>query len=260
MFGLTKKRDLFSYAAFGKHPVEGDFIRIGTETPLLGVFSSWMETGFSRLPSEIRERKGFLWRFWSRGPGGKLILGLVKSSEDSHGRIHPFLVLGEGRTKDDLSGNWDVLPLYCDHTWHDLDRYTRKKITSSKDLRKSLSRIKPPESSLRPHLEKKERLKTTVLNRQRKRSGEGSDFLNKMNNVEGLSRLDSFTVFIDVGLPEDVLVPAVKFLSLLKARWKSEPRTVFIGGRGNKNRLIVMKRPLHTDDFIQLWSEPDTEV
>lgn len=80
-----------------------------------------------------------------------------------------------------------------------------------------------------------------------------------MNNPDGLSRLDSFSVLIDVGQPEDVLVPVVKLLTLLKNRSKNEPCTVFIGGRGNKNRMIVLKRSLKADDFNQLWST-DVEV
>lgn len=89
MFGLIKKRELWNFAVLGKHPAAGDFIHLGSETPLITGFSSWIEKGFSKLPAEVMEKKGFFWRFWARGTGGKLILGLVKSSEDKHGRIFP---------------------------------------------------------------------------------------------------------------------------------------------------------------------------
>lgn len=260
MFGLIRKRTLWNFAVLGKHPAAGDFIHFGAETPIVTGISSWMEKGFSRLPVDVMEKKGFFWRFWARGPGGKLILGLVKSSEDKHGRIFPLLVMGEGKTLDALSENWDILPLFCDKTWHELDKYSRKRITAAKELNRLLSRIKAPSDTVRPHLERRERMMTLELPRQRKRSSVMSDFMNKMNNPDGLSRLDSFSVIIDVGKPDDVLIPVVKLLTLLKNRSKTEPRTVFIGGRGNKNRMIVFKRSLQADDFNQLWSEADVEV
>jgi type VI secretion system protein VasJ len=260
MFGLMRKPKPWLFAAFGKHPAAGDFIRIGPETPLLAGFSAWMETGFSRLPEEARERKGYLWRFWTMGPSGKLILGLVKSSEDTHGRIHPLLVIGEGKPHDALSANWDILPFFCDRTWQDLDKNTRKKITAIRDLPRMLSRVKNPSDSVRVHLEKREKMKSTALSRQRNKSAALWDFMNKMNNVEGLSRQDIFSVRVDVGFPEDALVPAVKLLSLLKTRSKVEPRSVFIGGRGHTNRMIVFRRSLQTDDFSLLWASPDMEA
>jgi type VI secretion system protein VasJ len=260
VFGLIKKRALWSFAVIGKHPAVGDFIRLGTETPLVAGFSSWMEKGFSRLPVDVMGKKGFFWRFWARGPGGKLILGLVRSSEDKHGRIFPLLVMGEGKTLEALSENWDIVPFFCDKTWHELDTYSRRKISTAKDMNRHLSRIKVPSDTVRPHLERRERMMALELPRQRKRSSVMSDFMNKMNNPDGLSRLDCFSVLIDVGNPDDVLIPVVKLLTLLKSRSKNEPRTVFIGGRGNKNRMIVFKRSLHADDFNQLWSETDMEV
>lgn len=260
MFGLIKKRALWSFAVLGKHPAAGDFIRLGIETPIVAGFSSWMEKGFSRLPVDVMEKKGFSWRFWARVPGGKLILGLVKSSEDKHGRISPLLVMGEGKTPDALSENWDILPLFCDKTWQDLDKYSRKKITTTKELNRLLSRINAPSDTILSHLERRERMMTLELPRQRKRSAVMSDFMNKMNNPEVLSRLESFSVLIDMGHPDDVLVPVVKLLTLLKNRSKTEPRTVFIGGRGNKYRMIVLKRSLLADDFNQLWSETDMEI
>lgn len=259
MFGLIRKRVLWSFAVLGKHPSAGDFIRLGIETPIVAGFSSWMEKGFSKLPAEIMEKKGFFWRFWARGTGGKLILGLVKSSEDKHGRVFPLLVMGEGKPLDALTESWDILPFFCEKTWHDLDRYSRKKMTAARDLKRLLLKIKAPSDSIRTCLERREQMMTLELPRQRKRSAVMSDFMNKMNNPDILSRLGSFSVLIDVGHPDDVLVPVVKLLTLLKNRSKTEPRAVFIGGRGNKNRMIVLKRSLQADDFNQLWSEADVE-
>ncbi len=260
MFGLIRKREPFHFAVFGKHPAAGDYIRLGADTPILNGFSAWMTNGFSRLSKESQTQKGFFWRFWARGPSGKLIVGLVKSSEDSHGRPHPLLVLGEGMIKETLTSHWDILPFFCDTTWHDLARSSGRKITTLKDLKRRLDKFKAPAGGLRPHLEKRERYKSVELPRLRKRSAVPSDFMNKMNNVEGLCRLPSFSVLIDVGTPDDVLIPAVKLLTLVKNRSRIEPGAVFIGGRGKTDRIIVIKRPLHAEDFNPLWTATDEET
>ena len=259
MFGLTIKPRPWNFAVFGKHPAAGDFITLGDSSPLLLGFSSWMDQGFSRLSGESKLRKGFCWRFWARGPNSKLILGLVKSSQDCHGRIYPLMVVGEGKNPEDMDANWDLFPLYCEKTWMDLYRYTGKRISAVKDLKRTLGKIKGPLSSIRDHHEKREAIRAIELSHQRRRTGYSSEFMNRMNNVEGLSRMDMFSIRIDVGQRGDCHVPVMKLLALLKNRTKKEPGTVFIGGRGNNNRMLVLKRSLLADDFARLWAAMDEE-
>lgn len=254
MFGLIAKTPPWAFAGFGKHPCAGDFFRAGSETPLLEGFSTWIDLGFSKLPEELRVRKGVTWNFWARGPGGKLVLGHVKSSEDRLGRSHPFLMIGEGKTRDIYTDHWDLWPFFCEKVWMDLTVISEKTIKSVLDLDRYLSKIPMPSGTLRFCQKKRERMRLTELREKGSPSNKAPDFLNKMNNVEGLSRMSWFSVRLDVGRPENMLDPVVKLLGLLKTRSRTEPGAVFIGGGGDIPQMIVFRRSLQPDDVLRLWS------
>lgn len=256
MFGLKKEKNTWGFAAFGKHPAAGDYLSLGTATPLLKGFSSWMDKGYSLMNPDRRDQNDLFWRFWAKGPNNKLICGILKTSQDKHGRPYPLLIAGEGRVPD-LAKDWDLIPFACEKTWRILSKISEKKSGSVRHLKHMLSRIKGPSQhweSYRLNIEQAKRLE--ILPGYK---GNTSDFMNKMNNVDGLSRKDYFSVRIDVGNPEDCLIPVTKLMTLLKNRSNPEPGTVFIGGKGQRNRLFFLKRSLMMDDFKTLWGTHSDE-
>ena len=257
MFGLIAKPPSWVFAGFGKHPLAGDFIRVGTETPLLQGFSAWMDLGFSKIPEELGRLNDVAWNFLALGPGEKLILGHVKSSTDRLGRSHPLLLLGEGKPREIFSDNWDLWPFFCETAWKDLAVVSGRAVRSIRDFERHLSRVSPPSATLRSCIQRRERMKHMELRIPGSPSRHPSDFINKMNNVEGLCRMDCFSVCMDVGHPDNVLEPVAKLLGLLKTRARIEPRAVFIGGRAGSCRTVVFRRSLQPADVHRLWNREE---
>jgi len=257
VFRLIRDKNAWDFAAFGKHPAAGDYLSLGAVTPLLKGFSAWMEKGYSLVEADKRPQNGLLWRFWAKGPNGKLICGILKNSHDKHGRPFPLMIAGEGRVPDSAK-DWDLIPFACERTWQILTLISSKDSNSIKNLKRVISRVKGPINQWESYREKREQVrKLEILT---VKPGSNSDFMNKMNNVDGLSRKEQFSLWIDVGTPEDCLIPLTKFLVLLKNRSKIEPATVFIGGNENRNRLLFLKRSLMMDDFKTLWVSHPEEV
>ncbi len=251
MFGLITLKHDWKWAAFGKHPVAGDFLKTGGVTPLLKSFSSWMEKGFSELSSNDKKTFIFSWRFWAKGPNGELICGLLKSSEDKYGRKYPLLLIGSGKVQG-LLKHWDLIPYACESLWCELETIADKSLRNVKDLNRELKKINPPDTDLLILNEKSEKLQLVKMDDLG--IDQKSDFMNKMNNIEGLARLTSFSVVIDIGDKQRMLVPVAKLLLLLKKRSKSEPEVVCFGGTGDENRMLCFKRTLGLEDFKLLVS------
>jgi type VI secretion system protein VasJ len=249
VFKLIGKAPDWSLAAFGKHPVAGDYLSLGRVTPLLKGFSSWLDAGYDLVRANARDRRGF-WRFWAKGPNSKLICGILKDSRDCHGRAYPLMMAGEGRLPD-AGKDWDLLPFACDPTWQALATLGDESSPSITHLSHRLLGIDGPASHWETCRSQWEAARNHGI--LPGKPALHSDFINKMNNIDGLSRRDHFSVRIDVGRPEDTLIPVTKLLALLKTRSKIEPATVFIGGRDDDRRLMVMKRSLTTQDFKRLW-------
>ncbi|GAB6097181.1 hypothetical protein JCM14469_34350 [Desulfatiferula olefinivorans] len=249
MFKLIGKPPEWSLAIFGKHPVAGDYLSLGRVTPLLKGFSAWMDAGYETVRPEARKGQG-CWRFWAKGPNGKLICGIVKTSRDCHGRAYPLMMAGEGRLPD-TGRDWDLMPVACESTWQALSTLGEEESPSIVHLTRRLLSIDGPAPRWETYRNTWEatRGQGMSVNRPAPRS----DFMNKMNNIDGLSRRSHFSVRIDVGGQGDVLIPVIKLLTLLKTRSKIEPATVFIGERPGDRRLTVMKRSLTPRDFKGLW-------
>jgi type VI secretion system ImpM family protein len=254
VFGLIKEKQAWRFAAFGKHPSAGDYISLGAPTPLLKGFSSWMEKGYGQIPPELRSQQGLDWQFWARGPNAKLICGLLTSSRDKHGRPYPLMIAGEGRVPESVK-DWDLIPLACAVTWRHLARLHDEHLDTIKALKRRVARIKGPESPWAGFREQRDAVKNMEISPTL--PGTHSDFMNKMNNVDGLARKKRFFLGLDVGDPNDCLVPVTKFLILLKNRSKIGPGTAFLGGNGRRKRLYLLNDSLDMDDFMVLWNGQD---
>lgn len=252
MFGLIRPNVSWDWALFGKHPVEGDFLSAGTLNPILKGFSGWIDKGYFLLPVDKKERADLLWRFWARGPNGKLVCGIIKTSRDSHGRVYPLLIIGSGKAAE-LLKHWDLIPIACQKTWLMLEQISAKPLGSVKAIRRELSAMIPPVTDIRSLEDEREVLKAMELRVQR--NGRASDYMNKLNNVEGLSRREMFTVRLDVGDASELPEPVVKMMSLIKARSPRGPEIVFTGGARGLDTLIWIKRTFTPDDFQLLWED-----
>lgn len=252
MFGLIKKQARWDWAAFGKHPVAGDYLAMGKKTPLLEGFSKWVEKGYLRLSEDHKARAGVFWQFWAKGPNGKLVCGVIKSSYDRYGRPYPFLIVGEGKSLD-IMRSWDLIPLACQQTWMNIETLADKHIAGIKELRKLIKQIGKPAMDLKELTLLRERLKSVEIPKDSHVIS--SDFMNKMNSVDGLARMIRFSVLIDIGNADEFFPLVSKLIFLLKTRSAKEPDMVFTGGVGDQKRLICLKRSLHVDDFVDLWAE-----
>lgn len=246
MFGLIIAKKNWKWAVFGKHPVAGDFLKTGDTTPLLKSFSKWMEKGFSRLSADQKHALVFFWKFWAKGPNGELICGTLQSSVDKYGRHYPLLIIGSGKVQG-MMKNWDLLPYACEESWKFLEGFPKKTFRNLKDLKRELKKINPPVTNWPFLIKKSEKFRFVKIEDFEK--GINSDLMNKMNNIEGLARLNSFSVVIDSGGEKKNLVSLAKLLLLLKNRSKVEPDVVFLGGTKEENKLICLKRTLIVDDF-----------
>ncbi|MFP4452367.1 MAG: hypothetical protein ACLFPI_03240, partial [Desulfobacterales bacterium] len=118
---------------------------------------------------------------------------------------------------------------------------------SVRKFRRDLKEVAAPDGNLQELAEKNERSRSVKIGKNGKSMY--SDFMNKMNNIEALSRREVFSVHLDAGDQKDTLVPVSKLLSLLKNRSQTAPDVVFWGGREDQKMLFCLKRPLSVDDY-----------
>jgi len=248
VFELKSKQD-FNWAIFGKHPVAGDFLKAGHPTPVLNSFAKWMDKGHSQLGGDKESNPVLGWRFWAKGPNKELICGILQSSEDKYARKYPLLVIGSGKNPE-LIKNWHLIPYACEGSWQQLAKLVNKKFQNIKELKKYLKKTAAPENNIQFLVEKNEKYRNVVLKSDPKIRH--SDFMNKMNNIEALTRRESFSVHIDVGDEKAPLVPVSKLFFLLKKRSSVAPQAVFWGGGGNTKSLLCLKRQLAIEDFLKL--------
>ena len=250
MFGLIRSQK-WSWYLSGKHPIAGDFLTIGRASPLLRGFAGWMEKGYAALPLARKQDINLRWMFWARGPNGELICGLLKTSHDLHGRSYPLMIVGAGPVAE-CSDHWDVIPYACQGTWAALVHLGEARNRGVRSLKNDLLNLRFSTPHWKSLYRLREAEKETVI-----RMGwnqRSSEFMDKMNNIEGLSRCDHFLVPLDVCDGGGGLTAVSKMFRLLKSRAGAEPAMVFMGGGQEVKSLLCLKRPLQLDDFSMLWS------
>ena len=58
MLGSLKSTPVWKWAAFGKHPVAGDYFNAGPNDPFFQAFSGWVENGYRQVSSGAQECHG----------------------------------------------------------------------------------------------------------------------------------------------------------------------------------------------------------
>lgn len=241
----------WKWALFGKSPMAADYLKIGTPSPLMLSFSKWMEKGFETLSPGDRTVADFIWKFWAKGPNKELVCGLFRPSQDRLGRPYPLLIIGSGDHAV-LNKHWGLIPCALNDTWKYMESLVQTMAPGLCELQQALKKIPVP-------LKKLDALKAAcepcrhVKIYPNKQLGP-SDYMNKLNNIEKLARLDRFSMKIDIREQVDPMIPVLKLMRLLETRSKHAPKVVFWGNRSEDRRLLCLKRALCVDDFYSVWA------
>jgi type VI secretion system protein VasJ len=240
------------FAAFGKHPVTGDYFSLGQEFPLLKGFSNWVEKGYQLI---VSKRGSFLnlysWRFWAKGSQREILAcGLVRDSSDSVGRPYPILIMGTGPLNG-WESDWDLLPLACERTWNQMESISTRVFSDVKYLEDEIQYIKPPQSQW------SELIKMTRESGEVEpvsQENESSVAENKMSRIISMAGEMEIFIPLDETPFKDHFIAVHRCHSLLKAHRAEIPKTVFMGGNQERTYLALFRRPLIVQDFSRLWS------
>lgn len=253
MLGIGKPKNIWNWAACGKHPVARDYFRINLITSLLGAFESWFEKGYQVLGKQQKAaRTVYSWRFWAKGiKKGNLICGVGKDSGDSIDRRYPLLIMGDGFL-DGWEEGWDLLPSAFEKTWNHIEYISSKRFDDLKGLETEVYAIKNPNHKwmeLKSHNEN--RGKTSSLSPAVTISIDHEEIREKAGL---LSQKMEVLIPLDNQTRADPFDTAGQWCSLLKDHFSGVPNAIFMGGIPEKHFLAIFNRSLNANDFVRLWS------
>jgi type VI secretion system ImpM family protein len=242
VLGIKKSKKPWEWAACGKHPVAGDYFRIGPDTQLFKAFLSWVENGFQKLDSQQGQRI-CSYRFWAKGDEKEsLVCGVVRDSSDHLGRPYPLLIMGTGPLKG-LKDNWNLLAEACDKTWGQMERLCTRQYEDVKQVEHEVPLIKPPYNNWK---------ELSDLNGDK--MGSDSDIDAVKRELAGLPHgKEAFIPLVSLS-PNDPKKGATFLHFMLNSFSKEIPNAVFMGGALDKPCMAVFNRPLTSSDFVRLWS------
>ncbi len=236
------------WAALGKHPMARDFIRIGSDLPVLPVLSEWVERGYKALLYQKPTRTpGCSWRFWSRGARrNQLLFGLLKDSSDAVGRPYPLLIVGQGPLHDWEKG-WDLLGLALDGAWNRIEYLSRRQFGRLEDLETELNRVTAPQSDWNGLREAYPAVFELARNMDRRWFDSGAP---------DQEWEDRASVFLRVRPAPgvDPLQLAGAYQVGYRKLFQQIPQSLFLGGTPASSCLVFYHRSLRPADFLRLWS------
>lgn len=255
MLGTVKNQNSWRWCASGKHPVAGDYLRLGAQDTFLKAFIDWMDAGYRHLGR--RDGKNITrqnsWRFWAKAPLKKhLICGVGKDSCDSMGRSYPLVIMGIGPLKKwELS--WELLPFVLETTWNHIEYLSAKRFQDFKQLQDDVQKIPAPvddwpEVGTMPEFSNNNMPWTSAISSDRretvKKQTDQGEWFFPVNNHE----------------LENPFIILNRWHYSLKQRFKIPPNIVFMGGIPQKTCLALYNRPLRPDDFVKLWSTCSEDI
>jgi hypothetical protein len=189
-------------------------------------------------------RQPRFWRFWTRGTvNNELICGVLRDSGDSIGREYPLLVVGAGSISS-WAEQWDLLPDACEGTWNRIEYLCTRNPLDLAGMEQELLKIRPPEPEWRDY-------RTTL--EAGVKALQNSPTVERMETrLRRIREEQELRIELDNGVPNPLIL-AGHILSRIKARNKSAPNAVFIGGTFDVTSLVIYWRPLVVGDFIELW-------
>ena len=237
MLGFLKTTSPWTWTAFGKHPVAGDYISAGDSLPVLNAFATWVEKGYQSLKSAPSWPS---FRFWARGLKKNLILGSLHDSSDRMGRKFPLIFIGTGTLKQ-WEKNWERLPWTCEQTWSRIDYMACKRYSDLRSLQTDITTIPPPEPRLSPDV-------TPQVD------GHMSPCLPPMEDIlPKLNQKGSAALHIKINHHTLPYLASGQLHGLLKkAMGPAVPNAVFTAQTAGQLNMVVFTHPLAIDDFSSL--------
>ncbi len=250
MLGITKTAPSWKWAAFGKHPLAGDYFFAGPEEPLFQAFSGWIDNGYKKIGASRKNATDLIsWRFCGKAlTSDTLLCGIGRDSFDCHGRPYPFFIVGAG-TLPGYSRCWDLLPFAFENLWSQMEYLCNKRYMDFSQLEADSQNLPTPEN----------RWKKFEADRGNRWDTWCSQAPPNQEDIRKALRLHAGSPQFLIPLIEDAAPDVTStmglWLSLLKAEEKSVFGTAFFGGNVSKPCLAVFRRPLGTEDFVRLWSD-----
>ncbi len=247
----------WKFAAFGKHPGEKDYIRLGSATPLLEGIAEWVEKGYAGIDGKRRGMaEAVSWRFWTKGIGPEgLVCGVVRDSGDRLGRPYPLLVLGTGALAD-WEGNWDLLPYACLTVWQRMEYAGAQRYEEIGRFESAIRGLHPPTATWSDFSARRER----EAGAMGARSGTGSTGKAVRREGEEPAPEETFRfIRIDGGDGHDPFPAAVDRQYRLRRDCADVPNAVFFGGTMSRTYLGVFRRPVAAADFARIWNVTEAE-
>lgn len=249
MLGSLKSAISWKWAAFGKHPVAGDYFYAGSDDPFFQAFSGWVENGFRQISADRKNATDlFSWRFWARGAQkDQLVCGVGRDSFDTIGRPYPLVIIGTGPLPD-WQRNWELLPFAFETGWEQMEYMITKRYLDFSQLEEEVGRLPAPSANWPAH-------ESERRNRWEKWcTTEVPDPEKNRKTLRRHLKSSEFLVSFDGNTCRDLATSASFWCSLLKAEEKNIPNAAFLGGILARTYMAFFKRPLAVPDFIQLWS------
>lgn len=249
MLGSLKSAPAWKWAAFGKHPVAGDYFNAGPADPFFQAFSGWVENGYRQVSSGRRNSKDlYSWRFWAKGQQrDSLIFGVGRDSFDTIGRPYPLVIMGAG-VLPDWQRHLPLLPFALEKPWIQMEYAATKRYMDFSQLETDTRRLPPPVAQW-------SELQNEELRRREACYPAGNPDREKIQKrVADFSAEPEFLALFDTTACLDAIAAAGLWHSELTANNSIVPNAAFLGGILNATYLAVFKRPLKVPDFIRLWS------
>lgn len=258
MLGLIGSARQWKWAAYGKHPVANDYLRLGKKFSLMGLLADWVDKGYPAVATEESALHGRgSWRFWARGSGNKdLVCGVIKNSSDSLGRPYPLLIMGTGPLKD-WDDQWDLLPLAFEKTWSQMEYLSSRVFREVHELEGEVQNIRQPHPEWPKFIEK--RLTVVDIGSSPGHESPIPHFRELNEQAARFSAQAESFIHLHRGETHDEVTLILLWHFLFKSLGKKIPNAVFAGGTVEKTYLAWFNRPVNPADFVHLWSLASAE-
>ncbi len=249
MLGSLKSAPAWKWAAFGKHPVAGDYFYAGTDDPFFQAFSGWVENGFNQVSAGRKNATDlYSWRFWTKGyQKDTLLCGVGRDSFDTIGRPYPLVIMGAG-TLVGWQQHLALLPFALEKSWIQMEYMATKRYMDFSQLENNIKRIPIPESKW-PALQNDQQQRWHTWYRSDKPIEEaiGKKLAENADTPECLVAMDSHSC-------RDAITAAGLWHSRVAEQDGIAPNAAFLGGIQDKTYVAFFRRPLIVPDFVRLWS------
>ncbi|MFH0730426.1 MAG: TagF domain-containing protein [Pseudomonadota bacterium] len=249
MLGSLKSAPAWKWAAFGKHPVAGDYFNAGPDDPFFQAFSGWVENGYRQVCADRKNATDlYSWRFWAKAhQKDSLMFGVGRDSFDTIGRPYPLIIMGAG-VLPDWQRHLPLLPFALEKTWIQMEYLATKRYIDFSQLENDIRRLPAPAGQWSElQKEARQRLDACQLI---------DDSRKEMirQRVSDHAAEPEFLAPFDAAACLDAVTAAGIWHSALTEQNGTAPNATFLGGILNATFLAVFRRPLMVSDFIRLWS------